>query len=676
MINIPDQSTKKWSQIGVGEVFGNLYSTRNIDFDEKGYLKLAKRTRAMDNSIPTMLNSFYLSTANIYVTPTTSKVWSITADLNTVDQITPTSGSNPTISHYGDGCVFNGLALFSTTSTLISMDTSLAFTSYSGTITLTSSKFHSLCVFESLNYLAVGDGNTVRLYDTSIAAVGDVLTIPSQYEVTWLVYRDRQLYIGTRNIQGAEAKMFIWNGSGTSAQYSYGCNAEWMFSGCEYKDTIATITSRGEILTFNGGGFTQLEALPVYHTQYKWWDDGTTGANGKVFRRGMLADGERLYIVLSGVIGSYPWYLPNQPSGLWCYNPSVGLYHKAGSNEDSFGAGTSVSSVDTATAQITLGSSTTAITGTPCYYTGGAVSTGMYYIIRVSSTVVKIAHSVTDALAGTAIDLTSTTAGTMYIKGHTRYGAYGFQALGATLEPGLEGAIAKLKSYSSIDFFGIQFMWSSKVYTKTDSGSAASVTTLQTFAFGENRGDFVTQKIFSTNIEDVFNEVIVKAGNIFNTNDKVVVKYRTTDRDGMPISTAQLHGGFKFGSVLWTSSTTFTTNANNYAEWKNVAVGDEVAFFSGGAAGWLAHITDISESSGVFTVTIDETYGFYASGDSSNVAVQNWTKLGVLTSTDGVLQKEFNINEKGNWIQFKFELRGVNTRIEELQVINKTHLPS
>ncbi len=673
MITIPSPQTKQWVQANKGEIFGNLYRTRNIDLDEKGYLKLAKRANMIDSSgSGKMLNCFFFAAANLYIVPTSTTVYQISSDLNTVASVTASGGSNPTLSIYGDGVMFNALAYFSTTSTLVKMDSALAFTSLSGSITLTSSKFHPLCVFESLNYLAVGDANTVKLYNTSDSLI-ETLTIPQEYEVTWLVYKDQNLYIGTRNLQGGQAKMFRWNGSGTAFQDSFGFNAEWSFSGCEYGSSIASITSNGEVVYFTGGGFEQIVALPVYSTGYQWWKAGVNPTEGKVQRRGMLADGKKLYIVLSGHIGEYPYNLEAQPSGLWCYDPEVGLYHKAGGNENETTQTKIVLSVDETTNEITLSSSTTAITGTPCYYNGGGLDAAIYYIIRVSGTVLKMARTITDALAGTAIDLTNTTVGTLYLDPIVQYGANGFQTLSTADEQ--VGAIAKIKNYASTQWFAQQLIWGSTIYTNTSMLASASTTGLMTFGFGENRGDFVITKAFSNEVKDNWNKVIIRAGGIKNSNDKVVVKYRVIDDEGMPFSSAQFQGSFARTPITWTSSTTFTTNADAYTEWVNADIGDEVSFLAGNGAGWTAHITDISENSGVFTVTIDETYGFYASGDSANVSVQNWIKLDTITTADGGGYKELPIRTSSKWIQIKCELRGEGIKIEDIQLINNEKKP-
>jgi len=44
------------------------------------------------------------------------------------------------------------------------------------------------------------------------------------------------------------------------------------------------------------------------------------------------------------------------------------------------------------------------------------------------------------------------------------------------------------------------------------------------------------------------------------------------------------------------------------------------------------------------------------------------------TITDGDSSSvEIGIGEASSWYQFKIELRGIDTTVEELQIVNKTH---
>ena len=258
-IYLPPQQTKQWKQTNSGDVFGILYSTRNIDFDQEGYLKLAKRSTAIVNNVSNF-----------------SAVTSIaTSALNASTYYIMTSGRPHTL-------LFNLSLTDIYTSTVAVPHTEC----------VTTSKQHPLCVFQSANQLAVGDGNLVKLYDTSHTLFA-TLTIPADFEVYWIRYNAGNLYIGTKNIAGGNAVMYVWNGSGTSAQGAYPIEGTFMFSGCNYNNSIAIITSRGQLMIFNGGGFSELANLPVYYTGYSWY--GNTPTAGKVVNRGMISEGGIIY---------------------------------------------------------------------------------------------------------------------------------------------------------------------------------------------------------------------------------------------------------------------------------------------------------------------------------------------------------------------------------------------
>lgn len=81
-----------------------------------------------------------------------------------------------------------------------------------------------------------------------------------------------------------------------------------------------------------------------------------------------------------------------------------------------------ISAVDTGTEQITLESNTALYTGDSTFYDtsagaiGGLTDATTYYVIRVSATVVKLATTEANALAGTAINLTSAGSGTQVLR--------------------------------------------------------------------------------------------------------------------------------------------------------------------------------------------------------------------------------------------------------------------
>lgn len=664
-IYLPPQQTKQWKQTNSGDVFGILYSTRNIDFDQEGYLKLAKRSTAIVNNVSNFSAVTSIATsalnASTYYIMTSGRPHTLLFNLSLTDIYTSTVGEG---SIRYDVVPWQGV-LYASQDTRFSYYNGVGWTGNLGS--LTTAKQHPLCVFQSANQLAVGDGNLVKLYDTSHTLFA-TLTIPADFEVYWIRYNAGNLYIGTKNIAGGNAVMYVWNGSGTSAQGAYPIEGTFMFSGCNYNNSIAIITSRGQLMIFNGGGFSELANLPVYYTGYSWY--GNTPTAGKVVNRGMISEGGIIYINLDGSLADNSIRLPNQPSGLWIFDPKVGLYHRAGyataktesrSIDDTTG-------IDTTTNIITV-SSYTASTGTKVLYTcsdggaaGGLNQRQFYFIIRVSATEIKLALTYDDAIAGTAIYLTSQGTGqALYFHNDDDFG----QVTGIT-----PGAVGLTSDYDTNESPLYRSMNGSRVFFGASIANdtlSSTVYTLQTLTEGENRGNFVTQKIPSSAIKDTWKKIYSKLNNLFEGNDKVIVKYRTEDRYNFPVYTFPLAK-----AVTWTNTTSFTTSS----DLSDVADGDEVEVLSGSGAGYIAHITDIQQGATDWIVTLDEAVAV-AANDKSYIFIQNWTKrIGANSQTqDSIL--ETLCGEKSKWIQIKVEIRGVSQPVvEEMQIINSTYKPS
>lgn len=664
-IYLPPQESRQWKQTNSGDVFGTLFSTRNIDFDQEGYLKLAKRSTAIvynvsNFSAVTSISTSALNESTYYIM-TSGRPHTLAFNLSLTDIYAVTIGTG---SLNYDIVPWQGV-LYSSQNTSFSYYNGSGWTGSLGS--LTTGKYHPLCVLESGNQLAIGDGNLVKLYDSSHSLVA-TLTIPADFEVRWIRYNASNLYIGTKNIAGGNAVMFVWNGAGSSAQGAYPIDGTFIFSGCNYDSSIAIFTSRGQLMRFNGGGFSELANLPVYYTNYSWY--GNTPTSGKIINRGMASDGGIIYINIDGSLADNSIRLANQPSGLWIFDPKVGLYHKAGyataktesrSIDDTTG-------INTTTNVITV-SSYTAQTGTKVLYTASTSgeATGLspkefYYIIRVSSTELKLALTYDDAIAGTAIDISSQgTTQVLYFHNDDDFGQV--SSINA-------GALCLTSDYDTNESATYRSMNGSRVLFGaiiSDDTLSSSVNTLQTLTEGENRGNFVTQKIHSSAIKDVWKKIYSKLANLFEGNDKVIVKYRTVDKNKFPVYTFPLAK-----CVTWVDSTSFTTTS----DLSSVVVGDEVEVLSGSGAGYIAHITDIQEGATEWIITLDESVSVTAN-DKSYVFIQNWKKIGVANNetADSILGAL--CGAKSKWVQVKVELRGVSQpTIEEMQIINSTDTPS
>ena len=673
---IPQKENKRYSVNLATDLFGNISQARNLDFTRPGYLSLARKpyvfyTEVEDVDFESPLA--ILSDDDDYYVVTSEDTFSIDTSTSDIGVSKLTGGTPPTNGFQSDGVFFNGELHVSGSTTINSLTGSTWTSDYSG---LSSSYPHPLCVSEHQQYLAVGNGNTVRLISTAYALI-TTLTIPSDHVVTWIRWRANLLWIGTRNIQGGEAKVFLWNGSGTAAQAGYGVGSEWAFSGCVYdvEGTIAVVSASGQLLKFGGSGFIPMRDdsgnemnFPVYYLGVPWGSSAAqSNLRGKVTSRGMEAKGRRIYMVVSGEIdftnGGTPDYIPNFPSGLWIFDPKVGLYHRAGGDHKKHAVVT-FSSVSNDT--LTMSAAQVYETGDPVEVITVGSLTGdiddiIYYAIKVSSTQIKLALTPQQALAGQNITITgSVTSAEMVMNV--------YQSVGAPKIDNV-GGVCVVKAAGIARYSGSEVVYGVDVRLPASATTVASVMSL---GMGKNVGNFVTAKVQASAVKDTFANLVSKFGDLNIPTRKIIVKYRTKERWGLP-GRREMRSNNR---ATWVTSTTFTLNPKTYDVY-SVREGDEVEFLDGGASGYTAHISDITvDSATQWTFTIDEAMPDVTTSDTSTVLFQNWTKLITISTTEDATAAAEGLKKaavdgeaddaknKAKWIELKIELRGY-TDIEE-----------
>lgn len=679
MTYIPSKETKKHTVANNGDLFGNIIRPRNLDFNKRGYITLARKPRAMltetvEANFETPLailmdddNAYVITSESMYEIDITS------ANYSTTERV---AGTPPSLAFQSDGCFFGGVLHASGTTTV----NSFASNTWTSRITgLSSSYPHPLCQSEHQQYLAVGNGNTVALYNSAYSLV-TTCTVPVGHVVTWIRWRANLLFFGTRNINGGNARMFIWNGSGTAAQSAYGAGADWIFSGCEYGSSIAVVTSIGALLQFAGDGFVPIRTrdgnemhFPVYYTGIPWGSSASvSNLNGKVSSRGMEAKGDKIYLCIQDEIefsnGGTQRTTLEMPGGLWVADPAVGLYHKAGIDHKQRKK-VVISAIASNVA--TLPSATVFETGDPvrvASYSGitGDIDDLIYYAIKVDSTHLKLAFTPQQALAGDNIILT----GTPNSLDIWTFDVY--ESVGST-RMNRGGVVAVASSLGMPRSEGIELLFAGEVETSTGTtiGSVCSL------GMGKNVGSFVTPKMQASAVTDEFKKLVAKFPPMYLASRKLILKYRTANRWGSPG-----RGPIGTAGATWVTSTTFTINPKTY-DFYSAEVGDEVLFTGGAAAGYSAHITDITvDSATQWTITIDEAMPDVVASDKSQFVHENWTKYKTISTEDdlqaatrGFKNNAFGKNAK--WVQLKIELRGY-TDIEEtvdLEEVMLTNAP-
>lgn len=648
MFKIPN-TDRIFNQPNNSDVNGNIFATKNINFDEEGYLKLSEGVYKMTSSDEDFEDIDAMFKSDIGVYYLSDDTFRTDAGLTNSFQNETTDHSAPTPGVEDDGVFFNGTEVISDGKT-VKWNDSGTWTTISGT-SLPSNGGTCMATFDEQNSIIIGKGNKVAIVDNTWTA-GTALVLPVDYEVTSMVCIGATAYIATRHDGNGDAKLFLWDGAGADPNAAYSVGTFELSTIKAYQSAPAGIDSLGRFIRFNGGGFDVLAAFPIYYTPIEWAD--ALNNNSIIANRGMYVDGDIVYFNVTSEIEGVDRYINLLPGGLWCYDPRIGLYHRNSQSKNTFAGTLSIDQDDVDVDNDTITVTSAPDTGSIVFYKrfsltlGNITNNTFYFIIKVDATTIKLAKSYGDALQGNAINITSKNTGTADINTITQndWGdVYNEKRVAVLALPNM------LFDSDSCE----RIIYSNSLEDKTDTTDYG--VTLMHRAL-ESRGYFITPKMFSPNIEDSFNTITLRYRPL-QQGDEIRVKYRNEDKQPTTIT----GNNTEEYRITWTSTTTFTTTL----DWSEVEVGWEVEIVGGQGAGHIAHITDISESAGTYTVTLDEACSLVANGDYAKAIAQNWTYLDTIDYQDRNW-KSIPVDQPSSWIQVKVELRGRGVTIEELRI--------
>lgn len=589
MAEIPGQ-TKQWSQLNKGDLLGTLFSTRNIDLDTQGILKLAQRTRYVGQTTSGNLTDILaIVYGNFKSTSTDFHYWIIsTGGLYTLSFDLATFAADalantPTTHAGSDGCTWNGDLYVTKTSRVSKLSGGTWTASWSSAdFTNTASGFpHPIEVNVTNTDVLIGDGNLLKRC-ISDGTIDTALTLPSNYKIIWIRRGANVNYIGLDSNAGGLGAVAVWDGLTTTLEANPLVNikARTPLSGVvDDEGQLHIIQSDGRLMRYNGSGFAYEAELPPYRNYLARRDwGGFVTVAGRVFQRGMAIIRGRIHITLDASLNNTPSLIPNFLSGVWVYDPdNQAFYHK--------------------------------------------------YAPSYSNTVKDFGQA----------------QGTAFV---------------SALFPFVEG-----RNTDPTASVGGVLLTGGRL--SDDSGS--TVRNVVSVTTGENRGQFSTVRIESQGITDDVLSIWCMYEGINNSTDKIIFKYRTSYREAFKLSS---------GIPTWTSTTTFTTTDTNAA---NVDVGDELLILAGNGAGGTTHVSSVSESSGTYTITVDEAITGIAADDVGAILVDNWKKLPTtITNADTLGYKRIPLPIKNvPWFQIKGELRGEGgiVGIQKLKIYNKNNIP-
>lgn len=681
MIKIPSQN-KQFAQTNQSDRLGTIYRTKNISFDEQGYITLSEPTKMVANNIDSAnlqnfggigLTSSAFARQNLWIGGNKNIFLAETEGPSFYPSFKQdTEGGTPEAT----GTRFLDMVTWNND---LYVARGLSVTKWNGSVWSTfsseSTDGFALAVFTNLNQLALAYLDKVQLFDSSGNLV-QTLNIPDDLEITGIRWNSTRLYVSTKSKNNTNSCVILeWDGLTNQANTGYRVNSNGVFGLAAYQQGVAFVTQEGE-LGYCYGGVQPLAFLPPYFSKNKW-SSRIFPIGNRIGQNSIIADKEKIYIAVSGdsdysIEKNTPYITPEFPSGVWCYDPAVGLYHKfsVGASKCFKTDAIATSSVNTTTNIITVAGATVPETGTPCFYhenafllgtTIGGISQGIrYFVIKESDTTLKLALTRTNALAGTAINLTSTGNNDQFITFHEEkdFGGIG----------NYPSHVNKISNFETRRYgaWGLDTFVIGGSYRLGTSNFQTSFSAVQKYQ--ENRGYIVTPKIESAGLTDNITSLTLKWSKLKDESDKIIVKYRNKDSD--------------LTEYITGTRTYFTLTANNQytttEDISDVRVGDEVEIVQGVGAGYLAHITAITETGGTYTVTLDEAIRNSSVGDTGLALYQRWTKENVIDSNspeNDVGYKTITLNKQSKWTQFKIELRGIETKLEEIIINNETNRP-
>lgn len=665
-----------WKITNASDKEADVFYVENISFDERGYAKLSPRMVRLysdndDNNFGVPLSIGRMAQGE-YQVATDEANWQ--AEISDVAKTftEDTGTSNPATTLDTDAAWFQGLWHVSTDTAVLSRPvTGGGSQAYTSRITgLTSGVRHIIKINQLTPALCISNGNTLNQYQYGAGTYTNTtnLTIPTDFEISGVEYNNSRLGIITRLAnngtkgQDQDAVFFIWDGALPSANIMSKIGSDAGIAITAYGTAFLIITRSGELRYWNGGGFQTLAVFPFFKSGYVYGDALQNNALGNVFMR-VIGDTALVHIgnELSTSSTTQDKYMENFPAGVWCFDQSVGLYHRYSlSNSPAYVYTVTSGNIDTSTDVLTISSGTVPATGNVARLVhaagiGGVTMNVDYYIIKASATTFKLAETREHALAGVSVDITSASAGSNYflMVDHKDYGTTRYDYPGAVAITGNNNLV-----YTDIVAGG-------RIYD-TDS------TTVDALCIAvphlENRGVIVFPKLFAPNIEDMGQSFVVRYRPLGN-NDAILVKVRTEDVYGLPISNT----GY---IATWTGQRDLYTSQNLSAAKDYFDAGGtiEMHIIAGSGAGVRSRVTAITEESGTYALTVEDTMFGVIAGEKCYFQLSNWETVRTITSADDAGYVQVTLDaQPSKFVQIQLELRGDGVTIEDAYYINSQH---
>jgi hypothetical protein len=180
-----------------------------------------------------------------------------------------------------------------------------------------------------------------------------------------------------------------------------------------------------------------------------------------------------------------------------------------------------------------------------------------------------------------------------------------------------------------------------------------------------NIGYAVTSKFYSEQVSEMWDSLYIATDDL-DGGDSIDIKYKTRDITAVE------------SGITWASTTSFTTTDSSWGDIKTsfeAGMGYECRILYGKGAGVLSQVTNITELTGTYTVTLDRVHTGVVATNTAKARTENWTLVRTLTSADNVNGALIKcpIAVASEWIKYKFVLTGLENGVNNVNnpIINR-----
>lgn len=338
----------EFSQPNKGDSQGNIHMTYGIDLND-GRISVSPQVKKLINNNDQANFSGYAGSIGAYppleifavsdmafVTDLDDPfgVWSESTQLGVITGEEPDSGNT-----IMDSAYFDSLFLVSTSTDIKAWNGATWSSWWNGTLgeaNLVAGDRHLLWTGPNGNLYIVDNGNKVYTVPTVgspiLTGAGTLDLSATKYEITCAVPTATRSFIGTVDLSGEEAVIAEWDMSpnATTANKFHRVGAKGVRCIAVWGETVIAILSNGVAKYFDGLSFVDFKKSTRFPVR-----EGYELSSNFIHPNGWAIIDDMPHFLVNGRVDitnttfAQSKQAPYQmPSGVWCLDPSIGLYHR------------------------------------------------------------------------------------------------------------------------------------------------------------------------------------------------------------------------------------------------------------------------------------------------------------------------------------------------------------